>query len=72
MSNILVTGATDGLGKAVVENLLKTSSPNQISVLVRDPAKVADLQARGVTIKQGDYNDYTSLTAAFAGVDKLF
>ena len=72
MSNILVTGATGGLGKAVVDNLLKTVSPSGISVLVRDPAKAADLQAQGVTIKQGDYNDYASLVAAFAGVDKLF
>jgi NAD(P)H dehydrogenase (quinone) len=72
MSNILVTGATGGLGQAVVENLLKTVSPSQVAVLVRDPAKAADLQAQGVTIKQGDYTDYASLTAAFAGVDKLF
>jgi NAD(P)H dehydrogenase (quinone) len=72
MSKILVTGATGGLGKAVVENLLKTASPSDISVLVRDPAKAADLQAQGVIIKQGDYNDYASLVTAFAGVEKLF
>jgi NAD(P)H dehydrogenase (quinone) len=72
MSKILVTGATGGLGKAVVENLLKTVSPGDIAVLVRDPAKAADLQAQGVTVKQGDYNDYASLVAAFQGVDKLF
>lgn len=72
MSNILVTGATGGLGQAIIENLLKTVSPSQLSVLVRDPAKAAGLQAQGVTIKQGDYNDYASLTAALAGVDKLF
>lgn len=72
MSNILVTGATGGLGKAVVENLLKTVGPATISVLVRDPAKAADLQAQGVTVKPGDYNDYASLVAAFKGVDKLF
>ena len=72
MSKILVTGATGGLGKAVVENLLKTVSPGDISVLARDPAKAADLQAQGVVVKPGDYNDYASLVAAFAGVDKLF
>ena len=71
MSKILVTGATGGLGKAVVENLLKTVGADQLSVLVRDPAKAADLQAQGVTVRQGDYTDYDSLTAAFAGIDKL-
>ena len=72
MSHLLVTGATGGLGRAVVDNLLKTVSPSSIAVLVRDPAKAADLQAQGVATKQGDYNDYASLVAAFAGVEKLF
>ncbi|RZK30804.1 MAG: SDR family oxidoreductase, partial [Hymenobacter sp.] len=72
MSKILVTGATGGLGRAVVDNLLKTTSPTQLVVLARDPAKAADLQAQGVAVAPGDYNDYASLVAAFAGVDKLF
>lgn len=72
MSKILVTGATGSLGRAVVENLLKTVRPDQLAVLARDPAKAADLQAQGVSVKQGDYNDYASLVAAFAGIDKLF
>lgn len=72
MPTILVTGATGGLGQAVVENLLQTTRPDQLAVLVRDPAKAAGLQAQGVTIRQGDYNDYASLTAAFAGIEKLF
>lgn len=71
MSNILVTGATGGLGKAVVETLLKEGGAHQISVVVRDPAKAADLQAQGVTVVPGDYNDYASLTRAFTGIDKL-
>lgn len=72
MSKILVTGATGGLGKAVVETLLKTVSADQISVLARDPAKAAALQAQGVAVLQGDYTDYASLVKAFAGVDKLY
>lgn len=71
MSNILVTGATGGLGHAVIENLLRTVGPQQLAVLVRDPAKAAGLQAQGVRVLQGDYTDYASLTKAFAGVDKL-
>ena len=72
MSTILVTGATGGLGHAVVETLLQTISADQLAVLARDPAKAADLQAQGVAVRQGDYSDYASLTAAFAGVDKLY
>jgi NAD(P)H dehydrogenase (quinone) len=72
MSTILITGATGGLGHAVVETLLQTINPTQLAVLARDPAKAADLQAQGVAVRQGDYSDYESLTAAFAGVEKLY
>jgi NAD(P)H dehydrogenase (quinone) len=72
MSTILVTGATGGLGHAVVETLLQTINPTQLAVLARDPAKAADLQAQGVAVRQGDYSDYESLTTAFAGVEKLY
>jgi NAD(P)H dehydrogenase (quinone) len=72
MSKILVTGATGGLGKAVVETLLATVPPASLTALARDPAKAADLQAQGVAIVPGDYTNYASLVAAFAGVDKLY
>lgn len=44
---------------------------NQISVLVRDENKAADLKARGINIVKGNYDDYASLVAAFEGVEKL-
>jgi NAD(P)H dehydrogenase (quinone) len=34
-------------------------------------AKVEELKAKGINIKIGDYDDYTSLTKAFVGVEKL-
>jgi NAD(P)H dehydrogenase (quinone) len=72
MGKILVTGATGSLGKAVVAELLKNTAAANIAVLVRDPAKAADLSSAGVTVLPGDYNDYASLEAAFKGIDKLY
>lgn len=72
MGKILVTGATGPLGKAVVNELLKSTDAANVAVLVRDPAKAADIAAAGVTVLQGDYNDYASLEAAFKGIDKLY
>lgn len=72
MRKILVTGATGPLGKAVVTELLKNTAPENIAVLVRDTTKAADLQAQGVAVLKGDYNDYASLLAAFEGTDKLY
>lgn len=66
---ILVTGATGKLGTMIVEALLKTILPDQIVVSVRNPEKAAALKARGIEVRQADYNDPNSLD--FVGVDKL-
>jgi NAD(P)H dehydrogenase (quinone) len=69
---ILVTGATGHFGKASIEFLLKKGvPPSSIAALVRDEAKAADLKAKGVELRTGDYEDYPSLVKAFTGVDKL-
>jgi len=69
---ILVTGATGHFGKAAIEYLLKNGvAATNISALVRDETKAADLKARGINLVKGDYDDPASLEKAFAGIDKL-
>ncbi|MEJ7677988.1 MAG: SDR family oxidoreductase [Segetibacter sp.] len=69
---ILVTGATGHFGKATIDFLLKKGfAASNIAALVRDEAKAADLKAKGIALKIGDYDNYASLLAAFKGVDKL-
>ncbi len=69
---ILVTGATGHFGKSAIAFLLqKGIAPNNITALVRDPKKASDLEAKGVKLKIGDYDNYESLVKAFTGVDKL-
>src|SRR3954447_3999701 len=68
---ITVTGATGNLGGATLAALLDTVPAAELTAVVRDPAKAADLAARGVTVRQGDYDDPESLRAAFAGTDTL-
>ena len=68
---MLVTGATGHLGAKVVETLLKSVPANQIAVSVRDPNKAEGLKARGVEVRQGDFDDPKSLDTAFAGVDRI-
>ncbi|MGI5126349.1 NAD(P)H-binding protein [Pseudonocardia sp. CA-107938] len=68
---ITVTGATGNLGSATLAVLLDTVPAAELTAVVRDPAKAADLAARGVTVRQGDYDDPASLRAAFAGTDTL-
>lgn len=73
MSSILITGATGFLGKATIDFLLqKGFAANQILALARSGEKAADLSAKGIRIKIGDYLDYSSLVTAFDGVEELF
>jgi len=68
---ILVTGATGKFGTKVVETLLKTVPANQLAVSVRNPEKAEGLRARGVDIRQGDFDRPDTLDAAFSGIDRL-
>ena len=68
---ILVTGATGQLGTAVVNQLLKKISANQIAALVRDESKASALRKKGVDISVGNYDDPTSLDNAMQGIEKV-
>ncbi len=68
---MLVTGATGKLGTKVVETLLKSVPASQLAVSVRNPEKAEDLRARGVDVRQGDFDRPETLDAAFAGIDRL-
>jgi len=75
MSNIqngpfIVTGASGQLGRQVVENLLD-AGVSPIIAITRSPDKLADLTAKGVDVRKGDFNDTGSLAAAFAGGKRL-
>ncbi|SNY38471.1 SDR family oxidoreductase [Paractinoplanes atraurantiacus] len=67
-----ITGASGGLGRLTIEELLAAGTPaDQIVAIVRDPAKVTDLAERGVVVRQGDYSDRAAWPAALEGVDRL-
>jgi NAD(P)H dehydrogenase (quinone) len=69
---ILITGSTGHFGKSTIDFLLKKGiNPKQITALARSAEKAASLKEQGINIKIGDYEDYPSLVAAFAGVEKL-
>lgn len=68
---IVITGATGNLGQHVIASLLASVSAGHIIAAVRNPAKAADLAAKGVQVRQADYNDGASLDAAFQGATKI-
>lgn len=68
---ILVTAAGGQLGRLTIDALLKLVPASQIVAGLRDPAKGADLAARGVTVVAADYSKPETLDAAFKGIDRL-
>jgi len=72
MEKILVTGVTGVIGRGTVEHLLKKGVPaNQIIAFSRKREEIADLAAKGIEVRLGDYLNYESLLKAFEGVDKV-
>ncbi|BCM68777.1 hypothetical protein EASAB2608_04111 [Streptomyces sp. EAS-AB2608] len=69
--SIVVTGATGHLGRHVVRQLLEKVPAEQITAVVRDEAKAADLAARGVRLAVADYNAPETFDGLFAAGDKV-
>jgi NAD(P)H dehydrogenase (quinone) len=70
--SIVVTGATGRLGRLTVESLLaKGVAAADIVATGRSIDKIGDLAARGVTVRQADFDDPATLKDAFAGADKV-
>jgi NAD(P)H dehydrogenase (quinone) len=68
---IIVTGATGQLGSQIVASLLERVPPEQVGVSVRDPGRAAQLAARGVRVRRGDFADPGSLADAFEGAAQV-
>lgn len=66
--NIAVLGATGRTGLPLVRELL--SRGHDVTVLVRDPAKLGDLAGR-VTVVTGDSRDHEQLTRLVTGADAV-
>jgi NAD(P)H dehydrogenase (quinone) len=72
MGRTAITGASGKLGGATIRFLLERgTAPTDIVAVACDPSKVAQLAARGIEVRRGDYTDPRSLEDAFRGVDKL-
>jgi NAD(P)H dehydrogenase (quinone) len=70
---IFVTGAAGHLGRATLNHLLTTYKvpADKIIAGTREPAKLAAFKAKGVHIRDADFNDEAALTKSFAGVTRL-
>lgn len=69
---ILLTGANGKLGRQTLDFLLEAGKdPARIIATTRDVAKLADYAAKGVVVRQADFNAPETLAAAFDGADRI-
>lgn len=66
----VVFGATGNTGKVVASALLDRGA--EVRVVVRDPAKVEALAARGAEVVRGDVLDASTLAPALAGAEGAY
>jgi nucleoside-diphosphate-sugar epimerase len=67
---VAVTGATGFIGSQLVDRLL--ADGHHVAALVRQPAAVQSLEAKGATAVVGDVGDMSSLHSMMAGADIVF
>ena len=70
MTVFAVTGATGPFGRTAIDQLISRGvEASDVVAIVRTPARATDLAARGVQVRQGDYD--APLDDALADVDRL-
>ena len=69
--SVIVTGAAGHLGRLVAHALLERLPPEEIILVTRRPGALRELQAAGVDVRYGDFNEPASLREAFAGGDRM-
>jgi NAD(P)H dehydrogenase (quinone) len=69
---LVITGASGPFGYNTTQGLLDRGIPASDLILIsRNPDKLKAFAELGATVRQGDFDDYDSLLAAFAGGEKM-
>lgn len=71
MTRYALTGATGQLGAYTISLLVERVGAENVTALARDPSQLADWAARGVSVRECDFDRPETLGPALAGVDRL-
>jgi len=72
MNRIVITGASGDLGRRVTRSILELRPDAHLTLVTRNPQKLAALSSATVDVRRGDYTDRDSLNKAYAGGGTLF
>lgn len=68
---IAITGASGHYGRMATQKLLDIVPAQDLILISRTPAKLAELAALGCDVRQGDFDDKASMVEALRGADRM-
>ena len=71
VERLVISGASGELGRRATELALAHLPPDRLILVTRTPGSLAQLAARGVTVRRGDFAEPASLRGAFVGAERL-
>jgi NAD(P)H dehydrogenase (quinone) len=71
MSRIAITGASGRYGRLATDRLIAMGRARDLILITRTPAKLADREQAGCTVRYGDFDEPDTLVAALDGAAKM-
>ncbi len=71
MTRIVLTGASGNYGRAFTDRLIAMGRAEDLILITRTPAKLADRAVQGCEVRYGDFDKPETLAAAVAGADRM-
>jgi NAD(P)H dehydrogenase (quinone) len=68
---VVITGATGGLGSDIIGQLQRFAPPSDLGVSIRAPEKAKALSEAGMRVRRGDFGEPASLDHAFQGARRV-
>lgn len=66
-----ITAATGNFGQIAIKKLIDLVGSDNVIAIVRNLEKGQKLLPKGVEIRQGDYDDVTTMEKALKGIDRV-
>lgn len=71
MTRIVITGASGQYGRSATDKLIAMGRAADLILITRTPAKLADREAQGCTVRYGDFDKPETLIEAVQGAEKM-
>jgi NAD(P)H dehydrogenase (quinone) len=71
MTKIVITGASGQYGRSATDRLIAQGRAADLILITRTPAKLADRESQGCTVRYGDFDKPETLAAAVLGADRM-